>query len=102
MFITGPSVIKQVTGECVSAEELGGPAAQINPSGVVRGAVALCRRLLSFLPSNNLEETPRRPYDAAPEIDLELDHVVPIDPKVAYSATAFALEVETATANQHF
>jgi methylmalonyl-CoA carboxyltransferase large subunit len=91
MFITGPSVIKQVTGECVSAEELGGPSAQMNRSGVVHliaeddaGALALCRRLLSFLPSNNLEETPRRPYDVAPGIDLELDHVVPVDPKIAY------------------
>src|SRR6202045_5478109 len=74
MFITGPSVIKQVTGEVVTAEELGGPAAQMNRSGVVHliaeddaGALALCRRLLSFLPSNNLEETPRLPYDIATE-----------------------------------
>jgi methylmalonyl-CoA carboxyltransferase 12S subunit len=68
MFITGPSVIKQVTGETVTAEELGGPAAQMNRSGVVHliaeddaSALALCRRLLGFLPSNNLEETPRMP-----------------------------------------
>src|SRR5204862_7668600 len=55
MFITGPQVIKQVTGEMVTAEELGGPAAQMNRSGVVHliaeddlGALSLCRRLLSF------------------------------------------------------
>src|SRR5271165_3427099 len=60
IFITGPQVIKQVTGEIVSAEDLGGPATQMNRSGVVHlvaeddeGALLLCRRLLSFLPSNN-------------------------------------------------
>jgi methylmalonyl-CoA carboxyltransferase 12S subunit len=91
MFITGPQVIKQVTGEIVSAEDLGGPAAQMNRSGVVHliaeddhGALALCRRLLSFLPSNNLEETPRLPHNFAPEIDAELNHAVPAEPKVAY------------------
>src|SRR5512141_1035458 len=63
MFITGPSVIKQVTGETVTAEELGGVEAQMNRSGVVHfvaenddDALYLCRRLLSFLPSNNLED----------------------------------------------
>ena len=75
----------------VTAEELGGPAAQMNRSGVVHliaeddlGALSLCRRLLSFLPSNNLEETPRLPYKQALETDPELNHVVPADPKVAY------------------
>jgi len=70
MFITGPSVIKQVTGEVVTAEQLGGPKAQMNNSGVVHfiaendeEAVHTCRRLLSFLPSNNLEDPPRMPSD---------------------------------------
>src|SRR5271165_2994019 len=91
MFITGPSVIKQVTGEVVTSEQLGGPAAQMNRSGVVHliaeddaGALALCRRLLSFLPSNNLEETPRLPYNLAREIDPALNHAIPVDAKVAY------------------
>ncbi len=91
MFITGPSVIKQVTGEVVTSEELGGPAAQMNRSGVVHliaendaGALSLCRRLLSFLPSNNLEEAPRLPFSAALETDLELNRTVPVEPKVAY------------------
>ena len=72
MFITGPQVIKQVTGEVVTADQLGGPAAQMNRSGVVHliaddddGALLLCRRLLSFLPSNNLEDPPRLPYNLA-------------------------------------
>src|ERR1017187_6284846 len=91
MFITGPSVIKQVTGEVVTSEDLGGPAAQMNRSGVVHliaeddaGALSLCRRLLSFLPSNNLEEAPRLPYNLAPESDPELNHAVPVDAKIAY------------------
>ena len=91
MFITGPQVIRQVTGETVTAEDLGGPAAQMNRSGVVHliaeddpGAMALCRRLLSFLPSNNLEEAPRMPYDPLPSPDLEMNYVVPADAKQGY------------------
>lgn len=91
LFITGPQVIKQVTGEVVTAEDLGGPASQMNRSGVVHliaeddeGALALCRRLLSFLPSNNMEETPRLPYSVALESDPELNRAVPTDPKIAY------------------
>ncbi len=91
MFITGPQVIKQVTGEVVTADQLGGPAAQMNRSGVVHliaeddeGAVLLCRRLLSFLPSNNLEDPPRQPYENALEDDPELNHLVPADSKISY------------------
>ena len=91
MFITGPQVIKQVTGEVVTADQLGGPAAQMNRSGVVHliaeddeGALLLCRRLLSFLPSNNLEDPPRQSCDEALEDDLELNYVVPADPKISY------------------
>src|ERR687885_217140 len=58
MFITGPSVIKQVTGENVTAEQLGGPAAQMTYSGVVHfiaeddaHAAQICRKLISFLPA---------------------------------------------------
>ena len=81
MFITGPQVIKQVTGEVVTADQLGGPAAQMNVSGVVHliaeddeGALALCRRLLSFLPSNNLEDPPRLPWEQQLEDDPELNN----------------------------
>ncbi len=91
MFITGPQVIKQVTGEVVSAEQLGGPAAQMNRSGVVHlvaeddeGALLLCRRLLSFLPSNNLEDPPRVLFEGAVGADPELNHLVPTDSKIAY------------------
>jgi len=91
MFITGPQVIKQVTGETVTADQLGGPAAQMNRSGVVHliaedddGALALARRLLSFLPSNNLEDPPRSSYTSELDSDPELNDLVPTEPKVAY------------------
>ena len=83
MFITGPQVIKQVTGEDVSAEELGGPQSQMNESGVVHlvarddaEAVTLCKRLLSFLPSNNLEDPPRMPFTSQIKSDSDMNAVV--------------------------
>jgi methylmalonyl-CoA carboxyltransferase large subunit len=91
MFITGPQVIKQVTGEVVSAEELGGPESQMNNSGVVHliakdddEAMQLCRRLLSFLPSNNLEDPPRMAFSSRIKSDSDMNSVVPTDPKIAY------------------
>jgi methylmalonyl-CoA carboxyltransferase 12S subunit len=91
MFITGPQVIKQVTGEVVTADQLGGPAAQMNCSGVVHliaendeGALALCRRLLSFLPSNNMEDPPRWACTEVLNDDPVLNNLVPAEPKLAY------------------
>jgi methylmalonyl-CoA carboxyltransferase 12S subunit len=91
MFITGPQVIKQVTGEEVSAEELGGPQSQMRYSGVVHliaqdddEAIELCRRLLSFMPPNNLEDPPRLPFSGRLKADADLNSIVPVDPKVAY------------------
>src|SRR5271166_2269288 len=91
MFITGPQVIKQVTGEDVSAEELGGPQSQMHYSGVVhliarddQEAIELCRRLLSFMPSNNLEDPPRLNIGGRLKADAEMNKIVPVDPKVAY------------------
>ena len=91
MFITGPSVIKAVTGEDVTAEELGGPATQMNISGVVhfiaeddRDAINICKRLLSFLPSNNLEDPPQWAAEEVILPDKQLNSVVPLDPKQSY------------------
>ena len=91
LFITGPQVIRQVTGEVVTPEDLGGPATQMNLSGVVHliaeddaGALALCRRVLSFLPSNNLEDPPRLPYNLEIEDDPRLTDIVPTEPKISY------------------
>lgn len=91
MFITGPSVIKAVTGEEVSAEDLGGPVAQMDISGVVHfiaeddmDAMAICKRLLSFFPSNNLEDPPLRDGEDIILPDKRLNEIVPVDPKQSY------------------
>jgi methylmalonyl-CoA carboxyltransferase 12S subunit len=91
MFITGPQVIKQVTGEDISAEALGGPDAHMEHSGVTHfiaendeEALYLCKRLLSFLPSNNLEDPPRLPHENDVDPNPELDRVVPIEAKKGY------------------
>ncbi|HEY1208464.1 MAG TPA: acyl-CoA carboxylase subunit beta [Terracidiphilus sp.] len=91
MFITGPKVIKQVTGETVSDEELGGPQAQMNYSGVVHliaqndeEAAQICRRLLSFMPSNNVEDPPRMAFNLPIESDAEISGIVPVDNKAVY------------------
>src|SRR5436305_9547722 len=70
MFITGPGVIKQVTGEVVTAEQLGGPGAQMNQAGNIHfvaeddaDAIGLCRKLRSYLPQTNLAAPPCLPGD---------------------------------------
>ncbi len=100
MFITGPSVIKQVTGEVVTPDQLGGPGAQMAYSGVVHfvaendeEALFTCRRLLSFLPSNNLEDAPRAAFDQAPESVPELNTVVPEDGKQGYDMRSVITKV---------
>jgi propionyl-CoA carboxylase beta chain len=92
MFITGPEVIKTVTGEEVGFEELGGAMSHNTKSGVAHfasedeDAVPRGRRyLLSFLPQNNLETPPRvQPTDDPQRMDPELDHVVPDNPNKPY------------------
>jgi propionyl-CoA carboxylase beta chain len=92
MFITGPEVIKTVTGEEVEFEELGGAITHNTKSGVAHFAsddedacLEDCRYLLSFLPQNNLELAPRvQPTDDPTRMDEELDHVVPDNPNKPY------------------
>jgi len=91
MFITGPQVIKQVTGEQISAEALGGPDAHMAHSGVIhfiadndQEALYLARRLLSFLPSNNLEDPPRVAFENNVDPNPELTRVIPADPKQGF------------------
>jgi methylmalonyl-CoA carboxyltransferase 12S subunit len=100
MFITGPQVIKQVTGESVSSERLGGPGAQMNQSGVVhfvaqddKDATYICRRLLSFLPSNNAEDPPRLEPDPQLEDDPVLNELVPVSPKIAYDVRQVVVRI---------
>src|ERR1044071_4638119 len=92
MFITGPDVIKTVTGEEVDFESLGGAMAHNTKSGVAHFAsddedacLADTRYLLSFLPQNNLETAPRvLPSDDPMRMDEALDHVVPDNPNKPY------------------
>src|SRR6478752_5597117 len=85
MFITGPDVIRTVTGEEVEFEELGGAMSHNSKSGVAHFAsddedacLEDARYLFSFLPQNNLETPPRvMPSDDPMRMDEELDHVVP-------------------------
>ena len=92
MFITGPDVIKAVTGEEVTMEELGGAAAHASKSGVTHfvyptGADALeaVRYLMSFLPSNNMEMPPYfAPTDRPDRIDDELDEIIPDESSQPY------------------
>jgi methylmalonyl-CoA carboxyltransferase large subunit len=100
MFITGPQVIKGVTGESVTAEELGGPEAHMASSGVIhfiaeddRHAVLLCQKLLSFLPSNNLEDPPRVEGDPNVDPDPALDDIVPTDVKKGYDVRGVITKV---------
>jgi methylmalonyl-CoA carboxyltransferase large subunit len=91
MFITGPQVIKQVTGEVVTAEALGGADAHMAISGVIhfiaeddRHAAAICQQLLSYLPSNNLEDAPETEGDRMVDPDESLNDIVPADGKQPY------------------
>src|SRR5215211_1331929 len=92
MFITGPDVIKTVTGEEVDFESLGGAMAHSTKSGVAHfaaddedAALEDTRYLLSFLPQNNLETPPRvMPTDDPMRMDEELNHAVPAQPNKPY------------------
>jgi len=85
MFITGPDVVRAVTGEEVTMEALGGAETHADVSGVShftvgsdRDAIALARRILSYLPLNNLEDPPASPPTAPPHsAAAELARVVP-------------------------
>ena len=100
MFITGPQVIKQVTGESVTAEQLGGPEAHMVNSGVIhfiaendQHAVALCQKLLSFLPNNNMEDPPQAPGDPDVDPSPDLEDMVPVDGKKGYDVRTVILKV---------
>jgi propionyl-CoA carboxylase beta chain len=92
MFITGPDVVKTVTGEEVTFEELGGAATHASKSGVAHfispseeSCLEDARYLLSFLPQNNLEQPPfAEPADPRDREESELDTLVPDDPAKPY------------------
>jgi propionyl-CoA carboxylase beta chain len=92
MFITGPEVIKAVTHEEVTKEQLGGAVTHATKSGVChlaaedeKSALGLVRELLSFVPSNNAEDPPFTPTDDDPiREDESLNDIVPDDPNRPY------------------
>jgi len=101
MFITGPDVIKAVTHEDVSMEELGGAETHNALSGVAHfaaeneeHALALIRELLSFIPNNNLEDPPEKPTnDPEDRAGDELNFMVPSEPDQPYDIRRIIREV---------
>jgi propionyl-CoA carboxylase beta chain len=95
MFVTGPDVIRTVTHEEVTKEDLGGATTHATRSGVAHftspddaACLGLIRRILSFLPSNNHEDAPRRESKDDPRrVDPALDTLVPKDPQAPYDIT---------------
>jgi propionyl-CoA carboxylase beta chain len=92
MFVTGPEVVRTVTHESVTAEELGGAVTHSTRSGVADlafdndvEALIMTRRLVGFLPANNRERPPRLPTaDPSERIEMSLDTLVPEHPNKPY------------------
>jgi len=91
MFVTGPNVVKTVTQEDVTSEELGGASIHSTKSGVTHFASAnevQClkdlRKLLSYIPQNCEEKTPAFPYEATEETRASLNHIIPDNPNQPY------------------
>ncbi|RVT86998.1 acyl-CoA carboxylase subunit beta [Rhodobacteraceae bacterium CCMM004] len=101
MFVTGPDVVKTVTNEVVTAEELGGASTHTRKSSVADGAfendieaLAEVRRLIDFLPANNRAGVPRRPFfDDPARVDDSLDTLIPANPNTPYDMKELILKV---------
>ncbi|SDC20844.1 acyl-CoA carboxylase subunit beta [Williamwhitmania taraxaci] len=107
MFVTGPEVIKTVTHEDVTKEELGGATTHNTKSGVAHFvadddevAMVMIRELLSYLPSNNMEDPPLKPsLDSIHRADPKLRMLVPDDPNKPYDIRDI---IETVMDENHF
>src|SRR5215212_83436 len=101
MFVTGPEVVKTVTNETVTSEELGGAGVHTTKSSVADGAYAndveallQIRRLLDFLPANNTAGVPHWPSEDDPNrIEMSLDTLVPDNPNKPYDMKELILKV---------
>ena len=101
MFVTGPDVVKTVTNEIISAEELGGAKTHTTKSSVADGAfendveaLGQIRRLFDFLPLSNREKPPQRPfYDDTSRIEDSLDTLVPENPNQPYDIKELILKL---------
>jgi len=107
MFVTGPDVIKTVTHEEVSKEELGGAFTHNSKSGVAHfngtdeeQTLMMIRELLSFLPSNNLEDPPvKTTVDPSDRVEESLQELVPADPNKPYDMHEI---IQKVIDNKHF
>src|SRR5476651_1286651 len=101
MFVTGPDVVKTVTNEVITAEELGGASVHTTKSGVADGSfdndvecLLQMRRLIDFLPSNNEAGVPDWPtQDSADHEDMSLDTLIPDNPNKPYDIKELILKV---------
>ena len=101
MFVTGPEVVKTVTHEDVTAEELGGAVTHTTKSGVADlafendvEALAMLRRFMNFLPANNREQPPATPTnDPVDRFDYSLDTLVPDNPNKPYDMKELIIKV---------
>ncbi|MGR3514121.1 MAG: acyl-CoA carboxylase subunit beta [Paracoccaceae bacterium] len=101
MFVTGPDVVKTVTNEVVTAEELGGAGTHTKKSSVADAAfendletLAEVRRLFDYLPLNNRDKAPVRPFFDSPErVDHSLDTLIPQNPNQPYDMKELILKV---------
>ena len=101
MFVTGPDVVKTVTNEVVSAEELGGASTHTKKSSVADGAfendveaLAEVRRLVDFLPLNNCQKAPVRPFfDEPSRVEASLDTLIPEHANTPYDMKELILKV---------
>jgi propionyl-CoA carboxylase beta chain len=101
MFVTGPDVVKTVTNEAVTADELGGASTHTKKSSVADGAfendveaLAEIRRLVDFLPLSNREKAPVRPFfDDPARIEPSLDTLIPDNPNQPYDMKELVLKI---------
>jgi propionyl-CoA carboxylase beta chain len=101
MFLTGPKVVKAVTKENVTNDELGGAAVHNKKSGVAHfmaeddeGALLLLRELLGFIPQNNIETPPiKKNDDPVDRLDEELNYIIPDDPNRPYDMKEIILRI---------
>mgnify|MGYP002639443458 CR=1 FL=1 len=107
MFVTGPDVIKTVTNEDVTMEALGGAMTHNKQSGVAHftaendeQAMMMLRELMSFLPSNNMEDPPQKVCtDDLERVEPKLDDIIPVDPNKPYNMFDIIMPVID---NNHF
>ncbi|AOZ68962.1 methylmalonyl-CoA carboxyltransferase [Rhodobacter xanthinilyticus] len=101
MFVTGPDVVKTVTNEIVTAEELGGASTHTKKSSVADAAfendveaIAETRRLIDFLPLSNREKAPVRPFfDNVARVEGSLDTLIPANPNMPYDMKELIVKI---------